>query len=138
MNEYGENKIDFSKLYIKKKNYTDYKNEIKQNEEIIMFKIILWYKPSKKIRYYGFYASFDETNNDKHMKHRGFEDMIITFQLNEKLEWVQLDNDAIYGFDCLDGKKCLDYLNQLSFSMYNKKGVCIRNKYDERIASNFW
>ena len=138
MNEYGENKTDFSKLYKTKKNYTDYKNEITQNHEVIIFKTILWYNPLKKIRDYGFFATFDETNNDEHMKLRGFSDMIISFQLNEKLEWVQLDNDAIYGFICRDDKKCLDYLNELSIAMYNKKGICILNKYGDRIASNFW
>jgi hypothetical protein len=138
MNESGVNKIDFSKLYKTKKNYTDYKNEITQNHELIIFKTILWYNPLKKIRDYGFYATFDETNNDEHMKLRGFSDIIISFQLNEKLDWIQIDNDAIYGFVCLDGKKCLDYLNGLSSSMYNKKGICIRNKFNERIASNFW
>ena len=138
MNESGLTKIDFSKLYKTKKNYTDYKNEITQNHEVIIFKTVLWYNPLKKIRDYGFFATFDETNNDEHMKLRGFSDMIISFQLNEKLEWVQLDNDAIYGFVCLDGKKCLDHLNHLSTSMYNKKGICIRNKFDDRIASNFW
>jgi len=138
MKEYGENKIDFSKLYKTKKNYTDYKNEIKQNEEVIVFKTILWYEPAKKIRDYGFYANFDETNNDNHMKLRGFSDIIISFQLNEKLEWIQIDNDAIYGFVCMDGKKCIHYLNELSLAMYNKKGMCIRNKYGDRIASNFW
>jgi len=116
----------------------DYKNELKQNEELIVFKTVLWYEPAKKIRDYGFFAIFDETNNDEHMKLRGFSDIIIRFQLNEKLEWIQLDNDAIYGFVCLDGKKCLDYLNGLSTSMYNKKGICIRNKFNDRIASNFW
>ena len=138
MNESVANKIDFTKLYKSKKNYTDYKNEIKQKEEIIIFKSILWHDPIKKIRDYGFYARFDETNNDNYMKSHGFSDVIITFQLNEKLEWVQLDNDTIYGFKNLDGKKLLDYLNNLSFSIYNKKGVCIRNKYNERIVSNFW
>jgi hypothetical protein len=138
MNESGVNKIDFSKLYKTKKNYMDYKNELKQNEELIVFKTVLWYNPLKKIRDYGFYANFDETNNDNHMKLRGFSDIIISFQLNEKLEWIQIDNDAIYGFVCLDGKKCLDYLNVLSSSMYNKKGICIRNKFNDRIASNFW
>ena len=62
----------------------DYKNELKQNEEIIIFKTIVWYEPLKKIRDYGFYATFDETNNDEHMKLRGFSDIIIRFQLNEK------------------------------------------------------
>jgi hypothetical protein len=138
MNEYGENKIDFSKLYKTKQNYMDYKNELKQNEEVIMYKTILWYEPAKKIRDYGFYANFDETNNDEHMKLRGFSDIIISFQLNEKLEWIQIDNDAIYGFVCMDGKKCINYLNELSLAMYNKKGICIRNKYGHRIASNFW
>lgn len=138
MNESGLTKIDFSKLYKTKKNYTDYKNEITQNHEVIIFKTVLWYNPLKKIRDYGFFATFDETNNDEHMKLRGFSDMIISFQLNEKLEWIQIDNDTIYGFMSLDGKKCLDYLNNLSSSMYNKKGICIRNKFDDRIASNFW
>ena len=138
MNESTLNKIDFSKLYKTKKNYTDYKNEITQNHELIVFKTVLWYNPLKKIRDYGFFAIFDETSNDEHMKLRGFSEIIISFQLNEKLEWIQLDNDTIYGFDCLDGKKCLDYLNELSITMYNKKGMCIRNKFNDRIASNFW
>jgi len=138
MNENGLNKIDFSKLYKTKKNYTDYKNEIKLDHEIIICKSVLWYNPLKKIRDYGFFASFDESNNEDHMKLRGFLDIIITFQLNEKLEWIQIDNDAIYGFECLDGKKCLQYLNEVSFAMYNKKGICIRNKFGERISSNFW
>lgn len=138
MNGSQMTKVDFSKLYKTPINYKDYKNEIIQNYEVIICKTLLWYNPLKKINDYGFFAIFDETNNDEDMKRRGFSDIIINFQLNEKLEWIQLDNDVIYGFDCLDGKKCLNYLNRLSNSMYKKKGLCIRNKFNDRIASNFW
>jgi len=53
-------------------------------------------------------------------------------------EWIQIDNDNIDGLDHPFSKPILDELNKHVYNKYNKKGICIKNRKKQRIASNFW
>jgi hypothetical protein len=94
----------------------------------------LWFDPDEKLFGEGFYPKLDEFKNDVFMKSMGNEDVFIKFRLNPKLQWIQMDNDNIDGLDHPFSKVILEELNRLS----NKKGICIKNRKKQRIASNFW
>lgn len=94
----------------------------------------LWFDPQEKLFGDGFYPKYDEFIKDDFMKSMGYEDVYIKFRLNPKLQWIQVDNDNIDGFDYPFSKMILEKLNQLS----NKNGICIKNRKKQRIASNFW
>jgi len=120
-----------------------YYNEEKYNEMVKRLEEIrnrptvilhLWFDPEEKLFGEGFYPKIDEFKNDAFMKSMGNEDVFIKFRLNPKLQWIQMDNDNIDGLDHPFSKLILEELNRLS----NKKGVCIKNRKKQRIASNFW
>lgn len=115
----------------------EYNEMIKRLEELRNRPTVilqLWFDPDEKLFGEGFYPKLDEFKNDAIMKSMGNQDVYIKFRLNPKLQWIQMDNDNIDGLDHPFSKLILEELNRLS----NKKGVCIKNRKKQRIASNFW
>ena len=113
-------------------------NKVDVSKSQIIITLQLWFDRNEKLFGDGFYPKLDEFNNSSFMKSRGYEDVYIKFRLNNKLQWIQIDNDNIDGLDHPFSKPILDELNKYAYNEYNKKGVCIKNRKKKRIASNFW